>query len=240
MCALSLIKTTHLGFDKAEIIAQLSDIIHRFNHEIGNSLTASIAVGSLIERLIDQKSVVIAQSKAISKEAWKVALITERLTSLISDKKREESEFLSTDLLNHVLNKLKNRYFIDLSFLRVKVKEFNLIGDQESLIFIICELVAYAIKSLNLEHNLISEDTREIMLEIKYEQKILNLLIYFETKHLTDIELKELTDPVSKFTDFTKNIIATIAVVKKMNGKIMIMDFLDSPKQYLGLKVELE
>ena len=55
--------------------------------------------------------------------------------------------------------------------MRVKVKEFNLIGDQESLIFIICELVAYAIKSLNLEHNLISEDTREIMLEIKYEQK---------------------------------------------------------------------
>ena len=74
----------------------ISDLIHKFGHDIGNPLTAVISMSSVLTRVVEggldlenkfvQK--IPSYTESISKEAWRICLLNERMVMLFSNREQ--------------------------------------------------------------------------------------------------------------------------------------------------------
>ena len=70
----------------------LSELVHKVGHDIGNPLTAIISVCSIIQTMAEMDSAglvpkVSEYAGMLTSEAWKISRINERLVGLLSNRK---------------------------------------------------------------------------------------------------------------------------------------------------------
>lgn len=108
---------------------QLSDIAHRFGHDIGNLLTSIVSFSSVIKRInnvIDVEKLP-NYSDAILREAWRVSLFNERLVMLLSDRNGSPEVANLESVISRARHKLRARLNTEI--------ECNFINDPSRLFF---------------------------------------------------------------------------------------------------------
>lgn len=94
---------------------ELSELIHRLGHDIGNPLTAIISLGSVIQTLCASEQISGAETKfpnyaaSIISEAWKISRINERLVCLLSARPGVPTACPLEDALSDVFTKLYHK-----------------------------------------------------------------------------------------------------------------------------------
>lgn len=135
-------------------LGMLSDLVHKFGHDIGNPLTSVISYASVLERLATpgqtaiesspEKTIQFAQS--IGAEAWKVSHIMERLVLLLSERAGDTMETDVGQTLDRIVTKLRNRYGltgVQLSITRPPEPVYAAV-DPEQLLSLLTELTLNA------------------------------------------------------------------------------------------------
>lgn len=86
---------------------QLSEIIHKINHEIGNPLTSIISLSAIMERAAELSPEKISPyATAIASEAWRISGLSEKLVLLLSARAEIASSVNAIDVLRKALTKL--------------------------------------------------------------------------------------------------------------------------------------
>ncbi len=114
--------------------AELSKLIHKVGHEIGNPLTAIISFATVMERFGDigssispggapltDSTNVPQYARGIAAEAWKISLLNERLVLLLSDREPHCRKENILPILYRALSKAESRHGWDSSRARVSV-----------------------------------------------------------------------------------------------------------------------
>lgn len=136
----------------------LSSLVHKIGHEIGNPLTSIISMASLIEyfsnpklKTSENKSQQYALS--ITKEAWKIAGISQKLVLLLSNKQGSPSLCSLMAAFSHSIEKLKSRnstgaILVDIDMSKIE-KNSKVFCDQDQLLALISELIENAQKAVS-------------------------------------------------------------------------------------------
>ncbi len=107
-------------YDPATILSgeNLSNLIHKIGHEIGNPLTAIISLGTIIERFSRESPSADLEATfkktsgyagSIIDEAWKVSALSERLVMLLSQKPGNVSPCDVNEALKKAIEKQRLR-----------------------------------------------------------------------------------------------------------------------------------
>ena len=96
--------------------ANLSRVIHRIGHEIGNPLTSIISLSSIIERGIGESGAaqlpierVVSYAGSIGSEAWRISSINEKLVMLLSSRQGNPEPSEPESIIRRALHKLQRR-----------------------------------------------------------------------------------------------------------------------------------
>lgn len=221
----------------------ISDLIHKFGHDVGNPLTAVISLTSLLERLIDDlekqgpsetagRTSSFVQS--IAKEAWRIGQLNDRLVLLLSDKNEFSGALDLENSLDRACNKLAQHGAIpegvelDIDFRPPTSAPLIESGQFEALV---CELVRNAAEALNRCGIASSTAPQEIniLCAEEGEQILLKIKNLFKTEELSEkISNKTLDDlfrPFVRGTSITPTssglgLAAAWAVVERFGGEL--------------------
>lgn len=145
------IRTGRPGFDQNTLrqSVQLSELVHKFGHELGNPLTSVISYSSVLERVGSPGGGDIPPEKiagfahSIGLEAWKVSHVVERLVLLLSDRINEDAATDVSLIITRLPTKLRNRYNLSNVDLEIKREDvaINARIDSEQFLSLITEIV---------------------------------------------------------------------------------------------------
>lgn len=91
-------------------VEQLSDIAHRFGHDIGNLLTSIVSFSSVIKRISNTEIEKLPNySDAILREAWRVSLFNERMVMLLSERSGSPEVTNLEEAISRARHKLRAR-----------------------------------------------------------------------------------------------------------------------------------
>lgn len=134
----------------------VSELVHRIGHEVGNPLTAIIALASILPLESDHEKV-LEHAKSIKAEAWKINALNEKLILLLSDKLGNCEACDLEEATYAAESKIRTRYGVGNLNLRVHAQEncsANI--DKDQLISLISELLLNAFQNSSDRNNSIN------------------------------------------------------------------------------------
>lgn len=198
---------------------QISELIHRIAHEIGNPLTAIIAISSLLPYEKEEERIA-GHSKSISQEAWKINALNEKLVILLSDKSGNPEPCNVTQCFNDAAAKLKSRYnVIDLNLrINAQSEDLEVLADEEQFVILLMELL--------LNAHLYSSNSVINCTISKEESTLISISNICEQK--SEIDLKDAFRPLvsGQKTENRLGLGLTLAyaIAKRFNGEISISE----------------
>lgn len=135
----------------------LSELIHRISHEVGNPLTAVIALASLLPIESDTEKI-HEHAKSINAEAWKINSLTEKLVLLFSDGQGNQEPCDLEEAVRGAENKLKVRHGVSDLNLRIDCAENDCFANVDSAqcISLVSELLLNAVQNAASKDNSIT------------------------------------------------------------------------------------
>ncbi len=179
-------KDLEIGIETEE----LSKLIHRVGHDIGNPLTSIISLSSIIERFSELDSLepdkLISYSKTINKEAWKINRLSECLVNMLSDRKANIQKINLEQIIDKAVSKA-NSYFSNIDNLEFDIEvpaNFEVNTERDQLVIALREIIRNHIQAC-------LEDEREIIkIEVLNENDNTIIKVSSETK--LELEIKDL------------------------------------------------
>lgn len=108
----ALNEDTHVGVTYDISNELLSQITHQLSHDIGNPLTSIITYGSIIEQSVKLNippEKLSDYAKSMLSETWKISVLMEKFTLLVSKKKTNVTSTLN-DISSKILSRYASRY----------------------------------------------------------------------------------------------------------------------------------
>ncbi|MBP9838713.1 MAG: HAMP domain-containing histidine kinase [Proteobacteria bacterium] len=227
---------------------ELSTLIHKIGHEIGNPLTAIISYSSIIERFSGQtpggqnpennplSSKLTSYAGSIIDESWKVNQQSERLVMLLSQKPGNTTECPIADILKTAIKKHslrnKNRPLTH----RVEIKSPEDFGqanaDPEQFVILLCEFLA---NSLNAIEFFYGKDSQEkITVAPINEDNTFGLSVSNSKPSAYPEELSNLLDPyVSEYVEkkhLGLGFCVCHAIASRFNAQIRLVETTENEK----------
>ena len=235
---------------------QLSEIIHKIGHDIGNPLTAIISIGSVIQTLSafegdpSQENKMPYYADSIVSEAWRISRINERLVCLFSERPVDPSPCEIKAILIQTLTRLKSREKkkyqpVDINISTTNPSPHALI-DNNQLLLLISELISNAVESLErdiLVNPPLAEFIPSIDVEITADETWVYLTVTSISSRPIPIELSECFKPLLSCYPEEKRIglglTTALAITERFNGKIELEEKKKNNDYLLCAKVSL-
>lgn len=225
---------------------QLSQIIHKIGHDIGNPLTSIISLSSILERFSAKESPKMIEpsklneySSAIISEAWKISYLNEATVFLLSDKEIPTSPCIITELVEKSVKRMNSRHSELLSNVIISNSVENDLlatSDADRLGFVISELIRNASKALK-------EIKGEKLISIKGHSSEDSVFIRFENRCDKQVECKlgELLKPlVGFFTQGTGIGLSSVHHILGMLDATISLEELESTDGSISFVAELK
>ncbi|MCC6932393.1 MAG: HAMP domain-containing histidine kinase [Deltaproteobacteria bacterium] len=237
--------------DKLRSGQNLSELIHRLGHDIGNPLTAIISLGSVIQTLAELESKSNTESKfpayaaSIIAEAWKVSRISERMVCILSQRKPIAAACNLENSLSEVFNRLYNRDHaryenIDIEFADSS-EDLAANIDQSQLNLFFTELIINAVEGIErrlTENNNLSS---QIYVRIFKEDNLACITIGSYSARKNTLDLIDLFNPfVSGFPEEKHvgiGLTTCYAIAQGHGGQIAISEESKDNGYYFTVKV---
>ena len=136
-------KDLELNISKEE----LSKLIHKVGHDIGNPLTSIISLSSIIERFSELDSLepdkLISYSKTMNKEAWKISRLSECLVNILSNRKANIQNVNLEQVIDKAVSKASS-YFSNIENLEFEIEvaaNLEVETERDQLIIAIREII---------------------------------------------------------------------------------------------------
>lgn len=240
-------------YDPASILSkqELSTLIHKIGHEIGNPLTAIISLGSIIERFADDLenpkpdlgSKISSYANSIISESWRINQHNERLVMLLSHKIGNLYLLNIADVINQAFKKFqlrnKNKNLI-LNIASPAKEPPHAFIDNDQFVILISELILNACNYQAYEYQ-----NNDVQIEAKIEsfENHSTLTLSNRIKEPIAYELEKLFEPyVSKYSDkkhLGLGFIMCLAILKKVKGEIKILEQEINQELYFTVEITL-
>lgn len=239
-------------YDPANILSkqELSTLIHKIGHEIGNPLTAIISLASIIERFAadintnaDFAGKISSYSSSIINESWRINQHSEKLVMLLSQKIGNLYLLNITDVINQahkkfqLRNKNKNLAIHTIANTQDTPHAFV---DNDQFVILLSELFFNACSYQAYENQ--SEET-EINIEIESDDKFSKIFIYNKIKEALPFELEKLFEPyITKYADKKHlgiGLTMCLNIVKKFKGNITISEMEKNKELFFCIELSL-
>lgn len=191
----------------------LSNLIHRVGHDIGNPLTSIISLSSIIETFSDIEAEKLSSySKTINKEAWKINRLSQCLVNMLSTREINRQSIKIENVIDRAVSKASS-YFKELENLEFDIEvQANLEAESErdQLTIALREIITNHIQAC------IEDDCEKII--IKADSN--TLTVSSATK--LDLDPNELFKPgVSGFKKISSTgvgLFTTACILKRLGG----------------------
>lgn len=218
---------------------ELSEIIHKYNHEVGNPLTAIISLSSLLTQLLpkeEEKNLEFLQ--IIINEAWKINSLSESLLYLLSQRSsKSESDIRSA--LKKSLSKLEQRYLLDIN--RVQIE-----GEADSEVQIELEQLSYIFSELIFNgfiENLL-DPTHTIMITIENAEDQINIQIKNRITTDRSIDYLKIREPLLADRPNQKRLglglAAVDAIIKRSENSLNLFEEVSNNNRFFVANLELK
>ncbi len=240
-------------FDPACILSkkELSILIHKIGHEIGNPLTAIISLGSIIERFADDMinpksdlpTKIATYATSIINESWRINQHNERLVMLLSEKVGNLYLLNISDVLNQAFkkfqlrNKSKN---ITLNINSATKEPAHAYIDNDQFVILLSELI---LNATNYQLYETPESKAEINAKIENYPEHSRLTISNKIKEPLYLDPAKLFEPyVTKYPEkkhLGLGLIMCLAILKKFKGEIKILEQTIDDEFYFSIELNL-
>ncbi len=213
--------------------ANLSNIVHKLAHEIGNPLTSIISFGTVLQRFTtdiageqSKSNKLTSYSQSIIDEAWRIAAVNERTVALLSERTPSPSANDLHNVLVQALRKVKARFRGVQATIQVEPSLPSINFEESQLRLLLTEVLANACEAVLRE--LESVQLQPILVQARTVNRALELSITNSVSKPCALELNQLFDPfVTTYSDnrhLGLGLTVAWAIVERFHGTMELTE----------------